>query len=66
MCVTGKLPATTLLPYRKQACWKVHDPETARTSLKEVATNQNSLLSELILKTTSLKRQQSCKTSHKT
>jgi len=64
--VTGKFPATTLLRYRKQACWKARNPETARTNSKGFAANQNSLLSQLILKTTSLKRQQSHKTSHKT
>jgi len=32
--VTGKLPATTLLLYRKQVCWKVRYPETARTNPK--------------------------------
>jgi len=69
-CVTGKLLATTLLLYRKRACWKVRNPETARTNSKGVVANQNPLLSQLILKTTSLKRQQSHKTrsqdSHKT
>jgi len=39
-----------------------HNPETARTNSKKVAANQSGLLSQLILKTTSLKRQQSHKT----
>ena len=63
--VTGKLPATTLL-YRKQACWKTHNPKNSQDKFKRVTTNQNSLVSQLILKTTSFKRQQSHKTSHKT
>ena len=64
--VTGNLPATTLLLYRKQACWKIRKPETTRTNSKGITANQNSLLSQLILKKTSLKRQQSHKTSDRT
>jgi len=78
--VTGKFACNNSLLNRKQTCWNILKPETARTNAKKITANQHQSssqqtwlktailgrLPQATLVTTSLKRQQSHKTSHKT